>query len=273
MNSSGLSTEPWCTQTLTLNALLSLPFILTFVEASSYIAFITDTIHSSTAKYLNAHQTTSRSTLSNAFSKSTKNILSSSFFARYFSCSWRTMKIASVVPLPAINPNCMLSIFTMCLNLPSITFQNLHCMLQQLYAPVWATCQCITLSFVNIHHPTPTPILWHFTIFPNSITHLSHPQRTSSARSPEHFCHNPCRTRSLAWLHLSNCHFRNWNPLAKPKHRTYIGQTISVPSKLLIWYLIIICSPDFHQLIFLNHNLSIIIHHTARTYYISVLTY
>ena len=39
---------------------LTLPFILTFVQASSYIAFITDSIHSSTPKYLNAHQTTSR---------------------------------------------------------------------------------------------------------------------------------------------------------------------------------------------------------------------
>ena len=35
--------------------ILSLPFTLTFVKASSYIAFITDTIHSSTPRYLGAH--------------------------------------------------------------------------------------------------------------------------------------------------------------------------------------------------------------------------
>ena len=72
MNSSGLRTDPWCTPTLTLKALLSLPFNLTFVVASSYIALITDTIHSFTPKCLSAHQTTSLGTLSNAFSKSTK---------------------------------------------------------------------------------------------------------------------------------------------------------------------------------------------------------
>ena len=34
---------------------------------------------------------------------------------RYFSCSWRMTKIASVVPLPGTNPNCDSSIVTTCL--------------------------------------------------------------------------------------------------------------------------------------------------------------
>ena len=49
---------------------------------------------------------------------------------------------------------------------------------------------------------------------------------------------------------------------AWPTHWTYIRQTISVPSKWLIWHLIIMCSPDFYQLIFLNHNFPIILHTT-----------
>ena len=64
INSNGLRTEPWCTPTLTLKALLSLPFTLIVVVASSYMVFITDTIHSSTPKHLKAHQTTSQGTLS-----------------------------------------------------------------------------------------------------------------------------------------------------------------------------------------------------------------
>ena len=61
-NSSGLRTEPWCTPTLTLEALISLPFILNFVNESSYIAFITDTIYSSTPRYLRVYQITFRDT-------------------------------------------------------------------------------------------------------------------------------------------------------------------------------------------------------------------
>ena len=70
--------------TLTLKALLSLSFNLTFVVASLHIAFITDTIHSSTPRYLSAHQTTSLGTLSNAFSKSTKVIRSSLFLFQIY---------------------------------------------------------------------------------------------------------------------------------------------------------------------------------------------
>ena len=92
---------------------LSLPFTLTFVVAPSYIAHITDTIHSSTPSYLVAHQTTFWGTLLNAFSRSSKAIHKFFFFTRYFSCSWRIKKIAFVLllTLRAINQNCLLSIY------------------------------------------------------------------------------------------------------------------------------------------------------------------
>src|ERR1700757_4181862 len=74
MNKSGLRTEPWCTPTFTPNSVLSHPCSFTDVETSQYIALITSTIHSSTPALLKAHQSTSRGTLSNAFSRSTNAI-------------------------------------------------------------------------------------------------------------------------------------------------------------------------------------------------------
>ena len=104
-----------------------------FLLGNCRMTFVTDTIHSFTPIYLPRH-----------LSKS-KAIHWSFFFARYFSCSCRNMKIlVSVIFLSAINPNCVLSIFTIFLTPLSIT----------LHAPARATCQCIILSFVNIHHPT-----------------------------------------------------------------------------------------------------------------------
>src|SRR5664279_2422076 len=137
MNSKGLSTEPWCTPTLTTNALLTLPFTFTAVDASSYIDLITDTIHSSTPNFRKAHHTTSLGTLSKAFSKSTKAIHRSFFFAKYFSCSCLTTNIASVVPLPAINPNCMSSTFTIRLTLPSITLSRLFITCSSNFIPLY----------------------------------------------------------------------------------------------------------------------------------------
>ena len=46
-NNNGLRTDPWCIPTFSLKPLLSLPFSLTYVIASSYIDLITDTIHTS----------------------------------------------------------------------------------------------------------------------------------------------------------------------------------------------------------------------------------
>src|SRR6266496_4724918 len=96
MNRKGLSTVPWCTPTLTVNALLSFPLCLTTVVDLSYNALITHTIHSATPSSLNAHHTTSRGTRSKAFSKSTNAIHRSWLFVRYFSCNCLTMNIAFV---------------------------------------------------------------------------------------------------------------------------------------------------------------------------------
>src|SRR5271170_4750531 len=52
------------------------------------------------------------STLSNAFSRSTKAIHKSFFFSINFSCTCLTTNIASTVPLPPVKPNCISSTFT-----------------------------------------------------------------------------------------------------------------------------------------------------------------
>ena len=123
MNSSGLRTDPWCTPTLTLKALLSLHStspccrILIHRFYHRHYPLIHTHISQCPPNHLPRHPI-------NAFSRSTKAIHSSIFFAKYFSCSWRTIKIASVVLLPAIKPNCMLSIFTIFLTLVSITLSS-----------------------------------------------------------------------------------------------------------------------------------------------------
>ena len=57
--------------------------------------------------FLSAHLTTSLGSLSNTFSRSTNAKNSGLFFARNFSCICRTTKMASVVPFPSMNPNCI----------------------------------------------------------------------------------------------------------------------------------------------------------------------
>src|SRR5664279_1596413 len=112
-----------------------------YFVASSYIDFITDTIPSSTPNFRKAHHTTSLETLSKAFSKSTKAIHRSFFLAKYFSCSCLTTNMASVVPLPAINPNCMSSTFTIRLTLPSITLSR-----------IFITCSSNFIPLVYTNH-------------------------------------------------------------------------------------------------------------------------
>ena len=137
-------------------------------------------------------------------------------------------------------------------------FQNLHCMLQQLYKCPWP-----------VHHPLR---LQTFTIDPysynphHSFTHIMVIHNVPV--SPEALSISAPNSRRTCWLAL----LPMLKSFARPTHMTYIGQTISVPSKLLILYLSIMCSPDFHQLIFLNHNLPIIILHTTRTHNIYVFT-
>ena len=68
-----------------------------------------------------AHSTTFLGTLSKTFSRSTNTHQSSLCFPLYLSCNCLAINIAWVVPVPGLNPNCILSISTVCLNLLSRT--------------------------------------------------------------------------------------------------------------------------------------------------------
>ena len=72
MKSSGLSTEPWWTLTFTSNSSLYPSPTQTRLRALAYIPYTSHTIHSSTPRFLSAHQMTFQGTQSNAFSRSTK---------------------------------------------------------------------------------------------------------------------------------------------------------------------------------------------------------
>src|SRR6266516_1861455 len=114
---------------------------------------ITFTIHSSTPTYLRAHHSTSRGTLSKAFSKSTKAIHNSFCLPRNFSWTWRTIKIASVVPLTGLNSNCISSIFTIFLICASKTLSN-----------TFNTCSSSFIPLYELHSRSfPLP-LYTFTI-------------------------------------------------------------------------------------------------------------
>ena len=63
------------------------------------------------------------------------------------------------------------------------SFQNLHCMFQQLYAPVWATCQWITHPYLCKHSPSNSC---------SSPPALYHP-------SPQHYTHQSSTMYPLRW--------------------------------------------------------------------------
>src|SRR3989442_5497225 len=184
LNKIGLSTDPWCTPTLTSKLSLSSPFLLTAVVTPSYILLMTFTIHSSTPTCLKAHHKTSCGTLSKAFSKSTNAIHSSFCLPRNFSCTCLTIKIASVVPLPGLNPNCISSVFTVFLSRASITLSNTFntCSLlfKQLYTSVGAAFQSIPFPFIHIHHPASPPIHRHHTAPHYFIADICHPLHPAS---------------------------------------------------------------------------------------------
>ena len=124
IKSRGLKTDPWFNPSFTLNTLLSPSVVLTTVCAPSYIGMATFTNHSSTPAFLRAHLVTSLGILTNVFFfqvyKSKVELLSFTPILN-FSCICRTVKIASAVPFPGINPNCKASIFTFSLILLSNT--------------------------------------------------------------------------------------------------------------------------------------------------------
>src|SRR5664279_158911 len=177
-----------------------------YFVASSYIDFITDTIPSSTPNFRKAHHTTSLETLSKAFSKSTKAIHRSFFLAKYFSCCCLTTNMASVVPLPAINPNCMSSTFTIRLTLPSITLSRIFITCSSDFIPLYEPhSRESPLSLINIHHPTFTPVIWYFTFLHHCIAYISHPRRAWYSRCLYHISYHSCRTRCFITFHFQYC--------------------------------------------------------------------
>ena len=113
------------------------------------MAFITDTIHSSTPRHLNAHQTTSLGTLSKAFSKSTKAIQSSLFLARYFSCSWRTMNNCICCAFPGHKTKLhAINFHTTFLTLLSMTLSRIF---MSMLLPILFLCT----SHIPVHLPSP----------------------------------------------------------------------------------------------------------------------
>ena len=122
--------------------------------------------------YIASITKTSRGSI--AFTKSTK-----AFFLQLM--SWWTMKIASVVLIPAINPNSMLSIFTIFFVLPLMTLPKTFIAssinFMSLYEPQ-VNSQRIPFTFVDIHQPTLTPALrypsYHFPFGSNLTRSLPH---------------------------------------------------------------------------------------------------
>merc|ERR1711867_204570 len=85
INRNGLSTDPWCTPTLTSNSSLKPCSTLTAVFASWYVVITALIIHSLTPSLRSAHSTTFLGTLSKAFSRSTNPRYILLFLPRYFS--------------------------------------------------------------------------------------------------------------------------------------------------------------------------------------------
>jgi len=116
--------------------------VLTTVFVPVYIDTTANTSHSSTPNLCIAHLITSLGTLSKAFSKSTKPKYSFFPLTLKFSSICLTIKMASVVPLPFVNPTAYhlyQSAAEFC-----IQFHNFHSMFQQFNPSIrsalhWAT--------------------------------------------------------------------------------------------------------------------------------------
>ena len=115
MKNSVLRTEPWCKPTRTPNSSLYWPLTRTRLRASEYMPWMARIAHSLTPRLLKVHRRTFLVTRSQAYSRSKKAKQSSFLVAMYFCCSWRTLKMTSVVPLSGTKPNCISSIVTISL--------------------------------------------------------------------------------------------------------------------------------------------------------------
>ena len=125
------------------NEMKSLPFILAFVVASSYIVLFTYTyIHSSTPRYLSAHQITplARHTIK-CFLQINKSHQQTTGISALPNISLAIAELCRA-GLPCHKSKLhMLSSFTISHSPVNHSFQNIRSMLQQLNSLVWATCQ------------------------------------------------------------------------------------------------------------------------------------
>ena len=123
-------------------------------------------------------------TLSKAYSRSTKAIHNSFFFARYFSCICLTMNMASVVPFPEVTPNCILSkvplLFTFfstsLSSRPTFITWSMNLIPQWDDNPEHPLFLCIYTQ-----HPSLPPVLRYVTLPYNSISQIGDP--TNSCRN------------------------------------------------------------------------------------------
>src|SRR5664279_2918855 len=277
MKSKGLNTDPWCTPTLTGNATLSPSPSLIAVDALSYIAWITLTSHSSTPNFLSAHQTTSRGTLSKAFSRSTKAIHISCFLVKNLSCICLTMKMASVVPRPGLKPNCILSICTLFLTLFSITrsrtFITWSNNLMPRYDP-HSKALPLPLYMLTIQL-----FLQSCGIFPSVTTALHRSVIHCISTSPAAF--NISATTPLGPGAFPNLAFfiaTFTSSKVIPSHSpgtllTYLLKILLLPIKLLIQQLFKVLLPYILYLCLFRNELSLFVFNTIHTHYIFIFPY
>ena len=102
----GIREDLWCSPTLSGILSVNHTLLFTWVIAPLFISYIILTHFSGTPFSLIHLQTFWRGTLSHAFSRSINTICSLVCFPWCFSIRCRTANIASVFPLPGMQPNC-----------------------------------------------------------------------------------------------------------------------------------------------------------------------
>jgi hypothetical protein len=115
MNNKGLSTDPLLSTHYHFKILLSPPSTLSAIISPSEMAVKIATSYSLTPRLLSvlsANHTTWHWALLKGFSRSTKIIHSSLFFAKNLPWTCHTAKMASLVSPPQLNPSCISLTFT-----------------------------------------------------------------------------------------------------------------------------------------------------------------
>ena len=129
MNRNGLSAEPWWRPIPTSNCLLMPLFDFTRVVALWYISCTSLMYPSGMFRFCMHLHSTSRGTVSYAFSRSTNTMSRGLLPSLYFSHRVLITNMASVVPTPGLKPDCPSEMLTMSLSLWSmIRSQSFSCM-------------------------------------------------------------------------------------------------------------------------------------------------